>query len=139
MLSVPGYFLRLALRLRKPLVDWEAPADRFRAMATRSARLFPPPPDAAIAPVDAGGVPAEWLTPPGASPRPVILYLHGGGWTLGWTDLHRRIVAYICQSSGCRALAVDYRLAPEQPFPAALEDCLSAYRWLLDGGTSPRD
>src|SRR3954454_6617980 len=90
MLSLPGFFLRLALRLRKRMIDWEAPVDRFRAMATRSARFFPPPRDVAIAPINAGGVPAEWLTPPGAAGRPVLLYLHGGGWTLGWTNLHRR-------------------------------------------------
>src|SRR3954453_20309624 len=106
MISLPGFFLRLALRLRKPMVDWEAPADRFRAMAKRSARLFPPPRDVAIAPITAAGVPAEWLTPSGGTRRPVILYLHGGAWTLGWTDLHRRMVAYIAKSSSCRALAV---------------------------------
>jgi epsilon-lactone hydrolase len=58
---------------------------------------------------------------------------------MGWSNLHRRMVAYICQAAACRALAVDYRLAPEHPFPAALEDCLAAYRWLLKNGTSPQN
>jgi acetyl esterase/lipase len=69
----------------------------------------------------------------------VILYLHGGGWTLGWSGVHRRLVAYLCRAAACRALVADYRLAPEYPFPAALEDCLTVYRWLLKSGTAPGD
>ena len=84
-------------------------------------------------------VPVEWIIPPGAASDPVILYLHGGGWTLGWYNSHRWLVAQICKAAHSRALAVDYRLAPEHPFPAALEDCQTAYRWLLKHGTSPQN
>lgn len=88
--------------------------------------------------VKADGVSVEWIIPPNASAQSVILYLHGGGWTLGWYNSHRWMVAHIAQAAASRALAVDYRLAPEDPFPAALEDCLIAYRWLLKNGTPPQ-
>lgn len=82
--------------------------------------------------VDAGGVPAEWLTPDGSAP--VLLYLHGGAWTMGWYTPHRWMVSCLAKECRVRTLAVDYRLAPEHPFPAALEDCLAAYRFLLSQG-----
>lgn len=85
----------------------------------------------------ADGVPVEWLEPPVTTSPAVMLYLHGGAWTLGWYNSHRWLVAHLGQAAQCRALAVDYRLAPEHPFPAALEDGLTAYRWLLKHGTSP--
>jgi acetyl esterase/lipase len=128
----------LILRARRPLVDWEAPVEYFRAMMRRSERFFRPPPDVATGPETAGPVPGEWLTPPGAPDRPALLYLHGGGWTLGWTNIHRRMVAHLGKAAGVRAFAVDYRLAPEHPFLAALDDCLAAYRWLL-GERPPRE
>jgi acetyl esterase/lipase len=97
------------------------------------------PRGATFTPVTLDGVPAEWINPPGVSPASpsVILYLHGGGFTLGWTSVERWMVAHIAQAAQSRALAVDYRLAPEHPFPAALEDCLTAYRWLLRNGAAP--
>ena len=90
-----------------------------------------------ITPDEVNGVPVEWLTPSKISTDAVILYLHGGGWTLGWKNNHRTLVAFICQAASSRALAVDYRLAPENPFPAALADCLSVYHWLINHGTRP--
>ncbi len=81
------------------------------------------------------GVAVEWITPRNVSSPSLILYLHGGGWTLGWYQSHRWLVANLCLAAGCHALAVDYRLAPENPFPAALDDCLAVYRWLLKNGT----
>ncbi len=93
----------------------------------------------------AAGVPVEWLAPVGAGAAPVgagaapvVLYLHGGGWVLGWYNSHRWLLGQIGLAAGCRALAVDYRLAPEHPFPAALNDCLGVYRWLVQQGTAPR-
>jgi acetyl esterase/lipase len=85
-------------------------------------------------PVRADGVPCEWLLAPGASPDHRLLYIHGGGWTAGGLDSHRPLSARISAASGCAVLAVDYRLAPEHPFPAGLDDCLAAYRWLRDHG-----
>lgn len=132
--------LRLLLRVRRHFVDREAPVERFRAMVRRSEPFFAPPADVAVRPEVGGPVPGEWLVPPSAPERPVLLYLHGSGWTLGWTNSHRRMVAYLAKAAGVRAFAVDYRLAPEHAFPAALDDCLGPYRWLLrDGGLSPRE
>ena len=139
MPSLRSRGLRLILDVRRALFNWEAPLERYRAGMKREERFFKPPRDIEIQPVMAGDVPAEWLIPPEATPRSVILYLHGGAWTLGWTNIHRRMVAHLCRAAACRALAVDYRLAPEHPFPAALEDCLGAYRWLLKGGSLPGD
>jgi epsilon-lactone hydrolase len=139
MPSLQSLGLRLILNLRRAVIDWEAPVERFRTMMERSARFFKPPRDVDVKPVVADDVPGEWLIPPDASPRSVILYLHGGGWTLGWSNVHCKMVAHLCRAAASRALAVDYRLAPEYPFPAALEDCLTAYRWLLRSGTLPQD
>jgi monoterpene epsilon-lactone hydrolase len=88
--------------------------------------------------VDAGGVGAEWLVPPAAEPGRVLMYLHGGGYVIGSINTHRAMIARIARASKARALAVEYRLAPENPFPAAIEDSVSAYRWLLSEGNFPR-
>jgi acetyl esterase/lipase len=87
--------------------------------------------------VDAGGIPCEWIELEGAEPDRAILYLHGGGYTMGSIATHRALVARLSGASGMRALAVDYRLAPEHPFPAAVEDATAAYRWLVASGVSP--
>src|ERR1700693_6339870 len=84
--------------------------------------------------VSAGGVPAEWIVPPNAASDRVILYLHGGGYVMGSINTHRAMVARMARASQARALALDYRLAPEHPFPAAVEDATAAYRWLLAQG-----
>ncbi|NJN44351.1 MAG: alpha/beta hydrolase [Anaerolineae bacterium] len=63
---------------------------------------------------------------------------HGGGWVLGLYNNHRWKAAHLAKATGCRVLMVDYRLAPENPFPAALEDCLAVYRGLLKDGISPQ-
>src|SRR3954451_20287340 len=79
------------------------------------------------------------MADPGASPRSVILYLHGGAWTLGWTNIHRRMVAHLCRAAACRALAVDYRLAQEHTFPAALRRLPGRLPLAAEGRLSPRE
>src|SRR6266850_4514714 len=105
-----------------------------RAQYDRAERLFPTPPDVAIDRVAAPIRPAERLTPPGVRGNAVILYLHGGGYVIGSPRSHRHLAAAVARASGTRALLLDYRLAPEHPFPAALDDALAAYDWLLDSG-----
>ncbi len=89
------------------------------------------PKDVKCEPVDAGGTPAEWITTPGVVSQRVILYLHGGGYVGGSIETHRDLVARISRVSKARILIIDYRLAPEHPFPAGLEDAVAAYRWLV--------
>ena len=91
-------------------------------------------PDGKCEKVDAGGVPAEWVTAPGCDPGRAVLYLHGGGYVIGSTNTHRRLAYDISAASGARVLVIDYRLAPEHPFPAAVDDAATAWRWLLQQG-----
>jgi acetyl esterase/lipase len=95
------------------------------------------PADVICEKVSAGGVNAEWISAPGASADRVILYLHGGGYVVGSINTHRAMVSRIARASNARALAIDYRLAPEHPFPAAVDDTIAAYRWLLAQGYKP--
>ncbi len=74
-------------------------------------------------------VPTERL---GSGPVPTMLYLHGGGWMYGDLESHDPVCRFLAERSGVQLLAIDYRLAPEHPFPAAVEDCRAAYRWLVD-------
>ena len=95
------------------------------------------PPDVALEPVDAGGVPAEWTSTPAADPHRVILFLHGGAYIAGSIRSHRHMIAEAGRQAHARTLALDYRLAPEHPFPAAPHDALAAYRFLLSSGFDP--
>ena len=87
--------------------------------------------------VSAGGVPAEWLDGPGARSDRAVLYLHGGGYVLGGVDSHRDLIARLSAAAGARCLGLNYRLAPEHPYPAAVEDAVAAYRFLLSQGFAP--
>jgi acetyl esterase/lipase len=84
--------------------------------------------------VCAGGVDGEWISPANVPEDNAILYFHGGGFRLGSVTSHRDLMAQIALASGCRVLAINYRLAPEHRFPAALDDALAAYGWMLDCG-----
>ena len=95
---------------------------------------IPPPPGALVEPIDAGGVPAEWVRMPGVSKDLALLYFHGGGYCLGAIADRREFAARLSAASGASVLNLEYRLAPEAPFPAAFDDALAAYRWLLDSG-----
>lgn len=108
----------------------EPPIEESRAVLDALALLFPTPDDVTVTAVSAGGVPAEWLDLPGGQPGQVLVYLHGGGYQTGSPTSHRELVARIARACGVRALVVDYRLAPEHPYPAAIDDARSAWRWL---------
>ena len=85
-------------------------------------------------PVEAGGVSAEWSVADGADQDKVILYVHGGGYVMGSAGSHRDMTGRLSQASGARVLSLNYRLAPEHPFPAPVDDSVAAYRWLLGQG-----
>ncbi len=116
------------LRIAGTLLVRSIPALR-RAMGEGS----PPrvPEGVSWQPVDAGGVHCEWLSPTGAPANALVLHLHGGGGVLGLYNSERRIASHIALACKLRALLPDYRLGPEDPFPAGLNDCVAVYRWLL--------
>ena len=95
------------------------------------------PPEARVEEVDAGGVRAEWVDGSDSNGDRVVYYLHGGGCIMGSPGTHRELASRIGAASGARVLLPDYRLAPENPYPAALQDALAGYRWLLDSGIRP--
>jgi epsilon-lactone hydrolase len=104
--------------------------DERRASFTPGDVLHPVPDDVLVTDVSAGGVSAHWLTPPGADAARVLLFLHGGGYELGSIRSDGELAARLGRASGMRVLFVEYRLAPEHPFPAAIDDVISAWRWL---------
>ncbi|GAB2947469.1 alpha/beta hydrolase [Hymenobacter coalescens] len=85
------------------------------------------------------GLVAEWIEPEGADAQRVLLYLHGGAYVMGSLNTHRGFIGALAQRCGLRALSADYRKAPEHPFPAALEDAVTAWQWLLTQGYRPED
>jgi acetyl esterase/lipase len=111
--------------------------EQRRSQYDRAERVFTTPPDVAVELVKAPERLAEWLTPPAARTDTVVLYFHGGGYAIGSPRSHRHLAAAIARASGTRALLLDYRLAPEDPFPAALDDGIAAYQWLLGRGIAP--
>lgn len=87
--------------------------------------------------ISVNGINAEWLTPPEIDDNKVILYLHGGGYLMGSPRTHRSLVWRIANQAKASGLVIDYRLAPENPFPAALEDAVASYTWLLEQNVKP--
>lgn len=88
-------------------------------------------------PVEAGGVSAEWSVAAGVDEAKVVLYVHGGGYVMGSAGSHRDVTGRLSKAAGARVLSLNYRLAPEHPFPAPVDDAVAAYRWLLAQGISP--
>lgn len=98
----------------------------------------PADPDVQVEKITVEGIPAEWVSTPEAAEERAILYLHGGGYCLGSCNTHRGMAARLSRAASARVLVIEYRLAPENSFPAALEDAVSAYRWLISSGFAPQ-
>jgi len=112
--------------------------EEWRATFAPAGRLHPVPDDVLVTEVEAGGVPAHWLAAPGADAGRVLLFLHGGGFELGSLRSDGELAARLGRAGGMRVLLPEYRLAPEHPFPAAVDDVRAAWRWLrTDQGLSP--
>lgn len=92
----------------------------------------------AVRAVDANGVPCELYTPEGGREDRCIQYFHGGGYVIGSLQSHRPTLTELAKVAGCQVLAVDYRLAPEHPYPAPVEDAQASYQWLLGQGYTPQ-
>lgn len=112
------------------------PLERRANMEANSAKLQPPG-DEVREDVTANGVPAEWIAAPGTNLNRQILYLHGGGYNQGSPNTHRLLGYNLSKGADARVLMADYRLAPEHVFPAAVEDAVAAYKWMLDQGANP--
>jgi len=108
-----------------------------RAAMETSAVLFPAEADITAQETDAGGVPADWITVDGSETERMVLYLHGGAYVMGSRNTHRGLAGRIARTADARILLPDYRLAPEHPFPAAVEDAMTCWRWLLAQGHAP--
>src|SRR5215471_4823837 len=126
-------------RIREMLASSPRPAglnerrSRLDALGTR----YSLPADLRVEAADANGVAAEWTTTPEAEPSRVVLFLHGGGYVSGSLDSHRHMIGQAGREAQTRTLSLAYRLAPEHPFPAALEDVIAGYQYLLSQGFDP--
>lgn len=115
----------------------ELPVSVLREGVVAQSAFIEPPRECTFEPVDAGGVAAVWVKAAEANDMYTILYLHGGGYIVGSHESHRGLIGSLSKKCGARVLAPDYRLAPEDPYPAALDDAIAVYRWLVDQKISP--
>lgn len=148
MPGMKAHFVKLLLqnrhlmqfKLRKELVDWNKYESilRFRQEVKDGAAKFGKLPAGMVVSTEkTNDLLVEWILPPQGTKDKVILYFHGGGYISGTCRDHRSIVSKFVNGSGVGALLFEYRLAPEHPYPAALDDAVAAYQWLLVQGLSP--
>ena len=123
----------LTSRPKPPNPTPELLRERFDKLAD----FLPSPDDIQSEKVTANGVSGEFISAPGADAARCIYYLHGGGYVIGNVNTHRVLAYDLSKASGARVLSMDYRLAPEHPFPAGLEDAVAGYQWLLESGVAP--
>ena len=128
----------LHFHLKREAWDFNTSIPRFRQECEKINSTMGKLPDGVeVEPIDLEGLNAEWIIPSGGTKDKVILYTIGGGYVSGSCNDHRSIVAKIAKGSGVSILLLEHRLAPEHPYPAALEDTLTAYCWLLEQGVTP--
>jgi monoterpene epsilon-lactone hydrolase len=139
--SVGGELAERMARLWEPFTSHTAELDELQALRDSVEELhgqFPLPEDVSVRPLNASGVPSLQITPGAAGPAS-MLYLHGGGYVTSSAFGYRHLVGALASATELTALLPEYRLAPEHPFPAALEDAVRAYTWLLDSGRAPME
>jgi monoterpene epsilon-lactone hydrolase len=122
--------IRTLLGSKPRPVGWAERRERLDEVGS----TWPPASDVTCEAVDCDGVPGEWSAVPGSAPSRVLLYFHGGGYCSGSIVSHRRLVTEAGRAAGTRTLAIDYRRAPEHPYPAAHDDALTAWRFLRKQG-----
>ena len=126
--------IRALLSAKPRPVGWVERRQRLDEVGS----VWPAATDVKLEPVDLGGVPGEWSSVAGSDASRVLMFFHGGGYCSGSIRSHRRLVTEAGRSAGIRTLAVGYRLAPEHPFPAAMEDALTAWKFLRQQGIAAR-
>jgi monoterpene epsilon-lactone hydrolase len=131
-----SHLLRFQLK-RRATIDWNTSIPRLRQEIEKSAGFFVNLlAQIEVSPITIDGLSAEWILPSQAKKDKVILYVHGGGYVTRSCQSHRSLVAKFVKGCEVGALPFGYRLAPEHPFPAAIEDSVAAYHWLLAEGVS---
>jgi len=125
--------IRALLTSKARPVGWAQRRERLDEIGS----VWPVADDIELTTVDLNGVPGEWSLAPGSDPSRVLMFFHGGGYCSGSIKSHRRMVTEAGRAAGIRTLAVGYRLAPEHPFPAATDDAMTAWRFLLAQGYAP--
>lgn len=127
-------------KLKKEAFTFDSSIEDFRKQCEDGAARYAKIPDGiTIKEESIEGMKAEWLIPDGADPKKIILYVHGGGYVSGSCNDHRGFVSKFAKNTGVTNLVFEYRLAPEHPFPAALDDSVKAYGWLLSSGFKPEN
>jgi epsilon-lactone hydrolase len=128
-------FLQMSKAKQSPGADIETARKGLESLSA----LTPIAQDITVEKVDIEGIPAEWVTAPNAVDDRVFLYLHGGAYIMGSCNTHRYLASKLSHSTAARVLVPEYRLAPENPYPAAIEDAVRVYRSLLTSGISPKN
>jgi monoterpene epsilon-lactone hydrolase len=135
---MPSEQLERAYALWRSLIPkGEATINDTRASVDSFFAGFRVPDDVEVQPVDAAGFRAIWVSTPESSRERTVIYLHGGGYVLGSARNYCEMASRVARAARARVLVIDYRLAPEHPFPAPVEDALAAYRWLISNGANP--
>jgi monoterpene epsilon-lactone hydrolase len=137
MPSIRSRVLYSLLKLQMARADKTVTLEQRRQALENSARYLPIPRRMIVTRTKIDDIPAEWLRPPGSEPRRVVLYLHGGAYTMGSCATHRALASRIAIEANARVLLPEFRLAPENPFPATIEDALTSYRWIIQREASP--
>lgn len=136
-ISLKARFWRIILR--KVFKENRLTIEENRARSARTAKLTRIPKDVTIADVEVDGIRAKWISPSHEKSGKIILHLHGGGYVTGGMDSHLMMCIPMAQTLKTKILLPEYRLAPEQPFPAAVDDVVKVYRWALTQGYQPQD
>ncbi|WP_413299492.1 alpha/beta hydrolase [Bacillus sp. 1P10SD] len=139
MASQESLLVRQYLQMSKANQSPEANIETARQGLEALSALTPVAQDITVEKVEIEGIPAEWVSAPNAVEDRVFLYLHGGAYIMGSCNTHRYLASKLSRSTAARVLVPEYRLAPEHPFPAAIEDAVSVYRWLLNSGVSSKN
>jgi epsilon-lactone hydrolase len=139
MASQESLLVRQYLQMSKANQSPEANIETARQGLEALSALTPVGQDITVEKVEIEGIAAEWVTAPNAVEDRVFLYLHGGAYIMGSCNTHRYLASKLSRSTAARVLVPEYRLAPEHPFPAAIEDAVSVYRWLLNSGVSSKN
>ncbi|TYC21853.1 alpha/beta hydrolase [Micromonospora sp. MP36] len=126
----------MQVQQRVPLTRANLPAARLSMVQATPEEVGSGPVIRSVVTVDAGGVPARLYRDDDHDAMPVVLYAHGGGWVMGSVDTHDGLCRHLAAASGWAVLSVDYRLAPEHPYPAAVDDMARALSWLRGPGAA---